>query len=61
MVGESVEQNLNDIKISTSPNGEEFILPGEADYRAENERLEVLVELGRGHMKRLKEEGLKNK
>ena len=43
MVSESKGQNLNDLKISTSPNGEEFVLPVEADYQAENERLEALV------------------
>ncbi len=34
---------MTDLKVSISPNGEEFSLPAAADYQAENERLETLV------------------
>ncbi len=46
MVNESKGQNLNDLKVSTSPNGEAFVLPVEADYQVENDRLAALV---KGH------------
>jgi len=38
------EDQTPDLKISTSPDGEEFHLPQETDYQAENERLHKLVE-----------------
>jgi len=41
---QKTESQTPDLKISTSPDGEEFRLPVESDYRAENERLRKLVE-----------------